>query len=138
MKLNNRLNVTVGQNIAHKTERFQAPTFMKFLLFIKSNSTNIQNHLKRVVTPFTVDLLALSMVHIVKDLHNFSVCGEWSAYSNCTATCDGGLMLRWRTCGGHIEVENSTCNEFPCYKPPGSRTKFKHDFIEQILLKVPL
>lgn len=76
----------------------------------------------------TVDSLALSLIHLVKDCHNFLVCGEWSGYSNCTATCDGGSMLRWRTCGGHIEVENSTCNEFPCYRPPGSRTKVKHDF----------
>ena len=129
MKLNNRLNVTVGQSITQNL-KVQVPTYVKFLLFIRSNSANIQNHLQRVATPLTVDLLVLSLIHLVKDLHNFLVCGEWSGYSNCTATCDGGSMLRWRTCGGHIEVENSTCNEFPCYKPPGSRTKVKPDFIE--------
>ena len=41
-------------------------------------------------------------------------CGQWSAYTECTASCLGGIMSRWRTCDGVYDEQNITCNEIPC------------------------
>lgn len=47
-------------------------------------------------------------------MFGFIVCGDWSAFTECTVTCGGGVKTRWRTCGGSIVEEHVACNEEPC------------------------
>ena len=43
-----------------------------------------------------------------------SECGDWSAFSDCSKSCGGGMKTRWRTCGGSIVEDKLPCNEAPC------------------------
>lgn len=41
-------------------------------------------------------------------------CPEWTAWSECSAQCDGGIQTRELTGPGGLAMEEQTCNDFPC------------------------
>ena len=70
----------------------------------------------------------------VSNIYKFLLCylchspdpdsGQWTAWSNCTKSCGGGMRFRTRMCGGSgCTVQRESCNTEDCNPEPGLNGK---------------